>query len=127
MVITKTTSHDPLIDPQEARRHHLNTVRLLATRPLLLTLLGGTATGRAILRALGYIPALCDEADRLRFLLTWVRLDHANLIAAGRATLAAANEGEHDPLYYLRDELSDHTGDDPRTHHNRQADEGGSL
>ena len=31
--------------------------------------------------------------------------DHANALAAMRATLAAQRDGEADPLYYLRDEL----------------------
>ncbi|MBO3752102.1 hypothetical protein J5X84_39075 [Streptosporangiaceae bacterium NEAU-GS5] len=110
MVNTQTTPHDPLIDPQEARRHYLHTVHRLATHPALLSLLRGIETGSAVLSALDFIPALCDEASRLRSLLARVRRDHANLIAAARATLAAAHEGEPDPLYYLRDELSDPTG-----------------
>src|SRR5581483_7070475 len=31
--------------------------------------------------------------------------DLGNLTAAARATLGAQRDGEHDPLYYLRDEL----------------------
>jgi hypothetical protein len=38
--------------------------------------------------------------------LASARLDIANLLAAARATLAAYADGEADPLYYLRDELS---------------------
>ena len=30
---------------------------------------------------------------------------YQDLVAAARATLAAADDGEPDPLYYLRDEL----------------------
>jgi hypothetical protein len=52
------------------------------------------------------IPGLCDEIDRLSGLLTVTRRDHHNLIAAARASLTAAADGEPDPLYYLRDELA---------------------
>jgi hypothetical protein len=38
--------------------------------------------------------------------LTASRRQHRDLIAAGRATLAAAADGEPDPLYYVRDELT---------------------
>jgi hypothetical protein len=50
-------------------------------------------------------PILIAEITRLRSELTTVRLDWANLAAAGRATLAAYHDGEPDPLSYLRDEL----------------------
>ncbi|GAB3429142.1 hypothetical protein [Flindersiella endophytica] len=46
-----------------------------------------------------------DETNELRAVLALTRLAYANLAAAARATLAAADEGEADPLYYLRDEL----------------------
>jgi hypothetical protein len=52
------------------------------------------------------IPPLCDEIDRLRDLLAITRRRDQDLIAAARATLTAAADGEPDPLYYLRDELS---------------------
>jgi hypothetical protein len=32
--------------------------------------------------------------------------DYQNLVAAARACLSAEADGEHDPFYYLRDELS---------------------
>ena len=50
--------------------------------------------------------ALAAEVTRLTAELTATRLDMANLLAAIRATVAAHAEGEADPLYYLRDELS---------------------
>ncbi|MBO3752359.1 hypothetical protein J5X84_40400 [Streptosporangiaceae bacterium NEAU-GS5] len=109
MAITTTTSHVPLIDLQEARVHHLYAERLLTTPPLTHLLVQYTETGAAVRGALDHIPALCDEADRLRALLTRVRLDHANLIAAVRATLSADRDGEPDPLSYLRDELPEHS------------------
>jgi hypothetical protein len=60
---------------------------------------------RAVADQLGSIPDLCDEVDRLRAALTVARRDHQDLVAAARATLAAAADGETNPLYYLRDEL----------------------
>jgi hypothetical protein len=50
--------------------------------------------------------ALSAEITRLNAELAAARLDTANLIAAARATIAAYAEGEPDPLYYLRDELT---------------------
>jgi hypothetical protein len=50
--------------------------------------------------------ALAAELTRQNAELTAARLDRANLLAAIRATLAAHADGEADPLYYLRDELS---------------------
>lgn len=65
-----------------------------------------TRTGTAILTALHTIPTLCRETAHLRAMLALAQLDHANLTAAARATLAADHEGERDPLWYLRDELT---------------------
>lgn len=48
---------------------------------------------------------LAAEVERLSADLAAARLAHANAHAAMRATLAAQNDGEADPLYYLRDEL----------------------
>lgn len=58
-----------------------------------------------ISHALSDVPILGAEITRLGAALTTVRLDRANLAAAGRATLAAYRLGEPDPLFYLRDEL----------------------
>jgi hypothetical protein len=52
------------------------------------------------------VPVLTAEINGLRTELAGLRYQRANLIAAARATLAAHREGEHDPLFYLRDELS---------------------
>jgi hypothetical protein len=52
--------------------------------------------------------ALLDEVLRLRVLLAVTRLHYANLLAAARATLGAAEDSEDDPLFYLRDELAMH-------------------
>ncbi len=56
--------------------------------------------------ALNDTPALCGEITRLAAELRSTRLDHANLLAAARATLSASLDGELDPLFFLRDELN---------------------
>ena len=61
--------------------------------------------------------ALAAEVTRLSAELTAARLDRANLLAAIRAALAAHADGESDPLYYLRDELSAHQA--PSQRHGR--------
>jgi hypothetical protein len=48
---------------------------------------------------------LVAEVIRLADELKAARLDHANALAAMRAAISAQNDGEPDPLYYLRDEL----------------------
>jgi hypothetical protein len=50
--------------------------------------------------------ALSAEVTRLNTELGATRLGMANLLASVRAALAACADGEADPLYYLRDELS---------------------
>jgi hypothetical protein len=60
---------------------------------------------RLIDTALADMPAVLADLRRARAELEAVRLDHANLLAAIRATLAADAEGETDPLGYLSDEL----------------------
>jgi hypothetical protein len=57
-------------------------------------------------RALADVPALGAVISRLAGQLAETRMDRANLLAAMRATIAAQADGESDPLYYLRDELS---------------------
>jgi hypothetical protein len=65
-------------------------------------------TPLTIWTAIADIPVLLAELERLRSLLTWARTEFANLLAAARATLAATDEGEPDPLSYLRDEAARH-------------------
>ena len=52
------------------------------------------------------LNASLDDMPRLVAELSAVRRAHAALLAAARATITAARDGERDPLYYLRDELS---------------------
>jgi hypothetical protein len=64
-----------------------------------------TSFWRQIDGALTDALALAGEIDRLRAELAQIRLDRANLAAAGRATIAAYLDGESRPLSYVRDEL----------------------
>ncbi len=49
---------------------------------------------------------LATEVTRLSAELAAARLWYANALAAMRATISAQRDGEPDPLYYVRDELS---------------------
>jgi hypothetical protein len=60
--------------------------------------------------ALADVPALGAVIGRLAAQLAETRMDRANLLAAMRATITAQADGEPDPLYYLRDELSAQQG-----------------
>ena len=60
----------------------------------------------ALTRALDTIPSLSSEITRLRRRLITTLADSTNLVAAAKATLNADADGEQDPLYYLRDELT---------------------
>jgi hypothetical protein len=65
-----------------------------------------TAVADTLGRALDTIPLLSAEITRLRRRLATTRHDSNNLLAAARATLSAYADGEEDPLFYLRDELT---------------------
>jgi hypothetical protein len=58
--------------------------------------------------AVADIPVLLAELSRTRSLVALLRMTHANLLAAARATLTATRDGEEDPLFYLIDELNAH-------------------
>jgi hypothetical protein len=92
------------IDTQDLRRRHARLSRIPVRCPL-----GYRSrrpdTSRAATCLVQEIPALCEEIERLRSLLAAARRDQQDLVAAARATLAAAAEGEPGPLYYLHDEL----------------------
>jgi hypothetical protein len=53
---------------------------------------------------------LLPEVTRLARELAAVRLESANRLAAIRAALSAAADGEADPLAYLRDQLAEEAG-----------------
>jgi hypothetical protein len=84
----------PTVD-QEAVLTHLNAARRRPAPP-------------AIWTAIGDIPVLLAEVDRLARLLSRTRWDFADMLAAARATLAAHHDGEADPLAYLRDAVAEH-------------------
>jgi hypothetical protein len=67
-----------------------------------------TGVWRLIDTALADLPAALAELWRVQTELEAVRLDRANLLAAINATIDACADGEHDPLWYLRDELDTH-------------------
>ncbi|BCJ50419.1 hypothetical protein Asp14428_18940 [Actinoplanes sp. NBRC 14428] len=62
----------------------------------------------AMWTAVADVPVLLAEIDRLAVLLSRTRWDFADLLAAARATLAAHDDGESDPLAYLRDAVTEH-------------------
>lgn len=84
----------PTLD-KEAVSHHLSTAMRRRTPAALWT-------------ALMDIPVLLAEHQRLSSLLTVARTEFANLLAAARATIHAEDDGEPDPLSYLRDEIGAH-------------------
>ena len=104
VTLTHRSPH-PSPDVQEARHRHAEASVLARSHPLVRALLG-SASGRIVAQALDMIPALCDEIDLLNAAMAIIRRRYHNLVAAARATLAAATDGEPDPLYYLRDELA---------------------
>lgn len=74
----------------------------------------GDSRGTDAALTLAALVTLMDSVNDVPVLLRALqaaRLRAANLVAAGRATLAADQDGETDPLYYLRDQL-DHDQDD---------------
>jgi hypothetical protein len=89
------------IDLQEVTNRHRTardlTCQLAAAHPV--------DTWQQLLTALADTPALTDEITRLRADLARTRLHGANLAAAALAAIAAHDDGEPDPLCYLRDEL----------------------
>jgi hypothetical protein len=89
-VVTTTNRTNPDTDLQEAATRHDT----------------AAAVVDALTRALDTIPFLSAEITRLRRRLTTTQTDSTNLVAAAKATLNAEADGEQDPLYYLRDELT---------------------
>ena len=90
MIITTEPTDYPDADLQEVASRHDGAASALDT----------------LARALETIPLLCAEIGRVRARLGRALTDLHNLVAAARATLGAHADGEPDPLYYLRDELS---------------------
>lgn len=63
-------------------------------------------TWQQVEQALADVSTLGAVISRLDDDLMATRLDRAILLAAMRAALSAYADGEEDPLFYLRDELS---------------------
>jgi hypothetical protein len=82
----------PTVD-EEAIWHHL---RMALDR----------RTPFAIWTAIADIPVLLAELERVGMLLTSARTEFADLLAAARASLGAVEDGEPDPLLYLRDHVA---------------------
>jgi hypothetical protein len=61
---------------------------------------------RPLADALSDTQTLCAQLGRVSAELDRTRMENAYLRAAMRATLAAHADGEPDPLWYIRDELS---------------------
>jgi hypothetical protein len=101
--VIHTTQRDehPDIDPQEAADTYTEAIAAARRNPLWCQ----SPNRRKIIRALDLIPVLTAQVLRLRDQLARALSDLGNLTAAARATLGAQRDGEHDPLYYLRDEL----------------------
>ena len=69
---------------------------------------------RHVRDSLADVPPMAAEIGCLRRDLARTRLCRANLAAAGRAAFAAQQQGEADPLSYLRDELAAQGYADPQ-------------
>jgi DNA-binding XRE family transcriptional regulator len=96
LTIHHAPSHAPrhTVDLEAARAHHDHATTTHATP--------------ALWHAVADIPVLLAEIDRCRALVAYTRAQHADLLAAARATVTAWHDGEADPLWYLRDELTAH-------------------
>ena len=106
--MTNPARHDP-IDLQDIETRNQNARRIVTGFSRALPTL--TEIWRYLAAALADTPRLICEVLRQRADLARIRLDHANLLATIRATLAADHDGEADPLAYLRDELPDRPAD----------------
>ena len=102
--MTTQHPHRPTLDMEAVHNHVRTALRY--------------RTPAAVWTAIADIPLLLAELDRAATRIATVRTDFANLLAAARATLAAADEGEPDPLYYLRDEVAAHDSTATSTHRN---------
>lgn len=90
------SSPDTRLDLQEVTTRNHTARRIVAGFATTLPTL--TDYWHIIDTALADIDGLVDALAR-------TRLDYADLLAAARATLGAHDDGEEDPLSYLRDEL----------------------
>ncbi|HEV2448629.1 MAG TPA: hypothetical protein VGS58_22000 [Candidatus Sulfopaludibacter sp.] len=104
--MTITPRNQPHIPPLQ-----IDLDEILGTITLELARVHGCAQCRRTLSPLiDNITQLAGEITRLHEALIAERLTSANLLAAIRAALGAAADGEADPLAYLREELPDSRG-----------------
>ncbi len=103
MITTTDRTQHPDVDLQEAATRHQTARHTIAGFATALPTLA--EIWHQLQSALADTPALAAEITRLRAELADTRLDRANLIAAARAVITAYQDGEPDPLSYLRDEL----------------------
>jgi hypothetical protein len=93
------------ISAAEIRRRHSAATAALRRNLICRAWLRSRA-GRAVDSALRCLPAASAEIERHQARNAVVQSRRHNLAAAARASVAAAAEGEADPLYYVRDELA---------------------
>ena len=98
------THPNPGIDLPQINTRNTHARHIVAGCALALPSLAGM--WQALDDALSDTVTLAAQVTRLSADLDRVRLDRANLRAAMRAALAAHADGEPDPMWYLRDELS---------------------
>ena len=90
--MTTRNAPRPTLDQEAVRLHFRNALRY--------------RTPAAMWAAIADVPVLLAELDRALMLATEARTECANLLAACRASLAAAEDNEIDPLDLLRDEVA---------------------
>ncbi len=106
------SDESPRLVPNRSRRTRTNNLQEIATRNRAARLIAEglseqfpAAIWQILAAAFADTPALSAEITQLRADLVGARLDRANLAAAALAAVAAHEDGEPDPLSYLRDEL----------------------
>ena len=90
------SSHNTKLDLQEVTTRNATARQIVA---------GFTTTFPTLAGYWHTIDSALSDIAGLTATLARTRLDYADLLAAARATLGARNDGEDDPLSYLRDEL----------------------
>lgn len=102
---TEPTERLRRIEVAEIRRRHSAAASAMRGHPICRAWTRGR-TGRAVRSALDCLPAACIEIERQQARTAAAQRRHQNLAAAARASIAAAVDGEPDPFYYVRDELT---------------------
>jgi hypothetical protein len=90
------SAHNTTLDLQEVTTRNATARQIVA---------GFTTTFPTLAGYWHTIDKSLSDTASLTEALAQTRLDYADLLAAARAALGAHNDGEDDPLSYLRDEL----------------------